>query len=50
MKTLLKSSFTWQFAIGFALGALGLATFHAHEPADASVNAVPAAVTSTLVR
>ncbi|MDQ1228755.1 hypothetical protein QE379_000181 [Sphingomonas sp. SORGH_AS 879] len=32
MRALLKSSFVWQFAGGFALGALGLVMLH---PADA---------------
>ena len=32
MSNLLKSSFVWQFAAGFALGALGLAAAHAETP------------------
>ena len=32
MASLIKSSFVWQFAAGFALGAIGLAAAHAAEP------------------
>ena len=32
MSSLIRSSFLWQFAAGFALGALGLAAAHAAEP------------------
>lgn len=28
MKYLIKSSFVWQFAVGFALGAAGLVALH----------------------
>lgn len=30
MTRLLRSSFTWQFAGGFVLGAIGLFTLHPH--------------------
>lgn len=32
MRSIVKSSFLWQFAIGFAIGAVGLVSL---EPADA---------------
>jgi hypothetical protein len=38
MMSLIKSSFLWQFAAGFALGAIGLATLH---PGDARADAAP---------
>jgi hypothetical protein len=41
MRRLIKSSFLWQFAGGFALGAAGLFVFSA-TPATAAVTAVSA--------
>lgn len=40
MRALLKSSFVWQFAGGFALGALGLVVLH---PAEAPSRYAPTA-------
>ncbi|MET4896826.1 hypothetical protein RN629_06565 [Sphingomonadaceae bacterium jetA1] len=45
MRALLKSSFVWQFAGGFALGALGLVMLHpaeatSHAPQTAPIEAV----------
>ena len=39
MTNLLKSSVVWQFAGGFALGALGLVALHA--PTDTPTRAAP---------
>jgi hypothetical protein len=38
MKSLLKSSFLWQFVAGFALGAAGLVALH---PANAGTVSTP---------
>ncbi|MGW8134384.1 hypothetical protein [Sphingomonas zeae] len=42
MRALFKSSFVWQFAGGFALGALGLVVLHPGE-APSRYNAAPVA-------
>lgn len=38
MLNVIKSSFMWQFAAGFALGALGLVALH---PSDGKADAAP---------
>jgi hypothetical protein len=43
MKSIIKSSFTWQFLSGFALGAIGLVALQpaqASEPFDAPTHQV----------
>lgn len=45
MHRLLRSSFVWQFAGGFVLGAAGLLAFH---PAEAETPATPVAAHGTL--
>ena len=40
MRSFLKSTFMWQFAAGFALGALGMVTL---TPADTFANPLEAA-------
>lgn len=41
MPNFLRTSFVWQFAAGFALGALGLVALH---PAEAPTGAAPSYV------
>ena len=38
MLNILKNSFVWQFAAGFALGAVGLVALH---PSEAKANTAP---------
>lgn len=40
----LKTSFLWQFAAGFALGAIGLAALH---PSEAKADTAPTHVVRT---
>ncbi|MBB4086628.1 hypothetical protein ACLN6N_11660 [Sphingomonas carotinifaciens] len=39
MRSLIKSSFLWQFAGGFVLGAISLAAFHTAEAVNAPTRA-----------
>jgi hypothetical protein len=47
MRTILKSTFLWQFAAGFALGALGMVTLN---PADTFATSAPAAALEQAAR
>jgi hypothetical protein len=47
MRTILKSTFLWQFAAGFALGALGMVTL---TPADTFATSAPAAALEQAAR
>ena len=49
MSSIIKHSFVWQFAAGFALGAVGLAAVHA-APARADTLRTNAAPTQQVAR
>jgi len=44
MRTLLKSDFFWQFAGGFALGAIGLTGVHLADLVDTPATIAPTSV------